>query len=484
MTLIHQIDFNPANQSAFGTLETNELTPVFQDDFTAGLNTQKWNSSYTFTITAPAAHPTAGDIYTVNNQSFVVVSSAGTTLIAIGGGAPPASGNLTRVTGSGTTPIAFSAFTTQVGVQNGTGAAVDTNAGRLRLQCGTSSTGYAYIESRRILKYRAGQGTTGRFTPLFAAATADCLQLWGVGTLVANAPYDGYFLGRRASDGAFGIYHYIGGVAQPFIPQTSFNGDTLNGSGASGVNLDLTYGTPFQIKYPYLGYGVVNFWAQNPTTGGWILFHTIRYPNTTASLQLSNPNLRFIGFVQNSGNTSNKIMYCGSVGFFVSGTRSFVANNKQAIDNTKTGVTTETNIVTLRNANSYNGVSGRGLIRLQSIGVSVTTTTAANITIRLKIGAALGGSPSFTAINGTTTTGGIVLTSANSVASYDTAGTTITGGVYIWNLQLGDGNNGGANLAVDLTGYEIFIAPGETLTISGASTNSAAIGVSVNWTED
>ena len=105
-------------------------------------------------------------------------------------------------------------------------------------------------------------------------------------------------------------------------------------------------------------------------------------------------------------------------------------------------------------------------------------------TYRFKIGAALGGIPSFTAISGTTSTGGVVLTSAQSVTSYDTAGTTVTGGTYIWNMQLASGNNGGSIFNIDLTPFEIFIAPGETLTVSGSSANTAAIGCSLNWTED
>lgn len=47
MSLIKQIDFNPANQSAFGSLETAELTPIFQGDFVYGLNTQTWNTAVT-----------------------------------------------------------------------------------------------------------------------------------------------------------------------------------------------------------------------------------------------------------------------------------------------------------------------------------------------------------------------------------------------------------------------------------------------------
>lgn len=42
MTFIDKLTtlFDPSNMSAFGTLETGELTPVLQIDFVYGINTQ------------------------------------------------------------------------------------------------------------------------------------------------------------------------------------------------------------------------------------------------------------------------------------------------------------------------------------------------------------------------------------------------------------------------------------------------------------
>lgn len=475
-----QANFNPANQSAFGTLETNELTPVIQADFIYGLNSQKWRQVYVFTVTDPATDPVPGDIYSNNNSQFTIVYVSGTTIVATGTGDPAASGNLVRVTGSGTDPIAFSAFTTRVGVVFGTGAEVDTNAGRLRIQSGTSSTSFAYITTRRPNRYRAGQGNILRFTPIFTAGVANNIQLWGMGTFSNNAPYDGYFVGYNGV--TFSIFHYIAGT--PYATaQTAFNGDKLNGSGSSGINLNTAYGTPWMIKYPFLGYGDIFFYAQNPTTGAWILAHTIRYANSSASIQISNPTLNFMGYCSNSGNTSNITTYCGSVGVFISGIRSYVGNPKWAIDSYKTGITTETNLITIKNCNSINSSTNRGLIRIQSISVASTSNTQTLSVFRLKINATLGGTPSFAAINGTigSSSGGAILTSANSVASYDVAGTTVAGGSYIYNLQCSGSSTA---VAADLDAANIFIGPGETLTISGFSTGTAALGVSVNWTED
>jgi hypothetical protein len=60
----------------------------------------------------------------------------------------------------------------------------------------------------------------------------------------------------------------------------------------------------------------------------------------------------------------------------------------------------------------------------------------------------------------------------------------VASGTYIWNVNSSAGQNGSGGGFVDLTDFNIFIAPGETLTISGASPNNATIGVALNWTED
>jgi hypothetical protein len=169
------------------------------------------------------------------------------------------------------------------------------------------------------------------------------------------------------------------------------------------------------------------------------------------------------------------------VGVFISGIRSYIGNPKWAMDNYKTGITTETNLLTLKNCSVFNGGTNRGLIRLQSLSVASTSNTQTLATFRLKIGAILGGTPAFTAVNGTLSNNGDTIASGNSIASYDVAGTTVSGGTYIHNLQCSGSSTA---IATDLDPANIFVGPGEQLTISGFSTGSAALGVSINWTED
>ena len=398
--------FAPSNMSAFGTLETGELTPIIQGDFVYGLNTQIWNTATT----------------------------------------------------------------------SGAGATVDTSNGRLRIQSGTSSSGNAYITSRKILRYRAGQGNVVRFTPLFTAGVANNIQAWGIGTIASNALYDGYFFGYNGT--AFGIAHAISGSIT-WTAQTSWNGDKIDGTAGTSFTWDPTKGTPVMIKYPYLGYGDIEFFVQNPTTGSWILVHTIRYANTTANTQLSNPSLQFIGYTLNSGNTSNITMYTGSVRCFVSGQRNYSSNPKWGASNRKATITTQTSVLSLKNATTYNGITNRGLIRLNYLSFAWDGANDTGL-LNVILNTTLGGSPSYTTINGTTADSGVTITSGNSIASVDTAGTTITGGTVVFNVALARNSN----CFMDLTSQDIYVEPGSTITFAVTGDASGTARVSVNWSED
>lgn len=360
---------------------------------------------------------------------------------------------------------------TQTGIATVSNGVVDTNGGRLRLQSGTNSAGSATFLSRKPAKYRPGQGVTARFTPVFATGVPNSTQIIGLGNET-----DGYFFGYNGA--SFGILHRRGGV-DTWTSLENWDASDEDGSSGTAYLYDKTKGTPVMIKYPYLGYGNISFYLQRRGTSRWSLVHTIHYSNTTNVVQVSNPSLSFYAQVLNAGNTTNLTMYCGSVGVFLSGIRSFTGSPKWAVDSNKSGVTTEINLLTLKNATSYNGVTNRGLLRLNSISISSSAASGV-VVFRFKVGATLGGSPSYTPVNGTTGNGGATITNGHSLASYDVAGTTITNGMYQWGATVDNPNSS----IIDLIPYDLFIAPGETGTISGFSTVTSALGVVLNWSED
>lgn len=362
---------------------------------------------------------------------------------------------------------------TQTGVTTtANSATVDTSNGRLRLQTGTNSAGSAIFNSKRPAKYRPGQGMLARFTPVFDTPKTNSTQIWGV----ANGAVDGYFFGYNGT--TFGICHRVRSV-DTWYAQTEWNGYRCDGSGDVGFDWDKTKGLPVDIRYPYLGYGDVHFRIQNPIDGNWVLVHTIRYANTTNVTQMSNPSLNFYGQALNSGNTTNLTMYCGSAAIFITGDRSYIGNPKWSNDSNKSSITTETNLITFRNATTYNGVANKSLLR--PIGLSMSSSAANGIALfRVKLNATLGGSPSYTCVNGSTADSGVTVTSGNSAVSYDVAGTTVSNGTQVLSFAV---DNPGT-IYVDLTPYDIFLTPSDTLTISAFSTNSSVCACALNWGED
>ena len=375
------------------------------------------------------------------------------------------------------TPLVQMDFVYGINTQQGAAAIVttgvgDTSNGRLRLQTGIGAAGSASYTSRRPAQYRPGQGMIWRGTALFTAGAASSFQLAGAGS-----PTNGYFFGFNGT--AFGIAHRNDSATPTWVAQTAWNGDKCDGTGASAFNWDKAKGVPLQITIPYLGFGNISFFVQNPLTGRWILCHTIRYANSSATTQVRIPDLFVRYEATNTGNTTNLILYAGSSVIFLCGEASLLGKPKWAADSVKTAVTTETVLLSIRNATTYNGVVNSGLIRLNSVSLGSTANNGVAI-LRIKLGSTVGGSPSFTTIDGTTGDDGVTITAGNSLASLDTAGTTVTGGTYLFNLVIGSPGNETLNVQ-DLS---IFVPPGETLTISGFSTASTTLCAGVNWTED
>jgi hypothetical protein len=363
-----------------------------------------------------------------------------------------------------------------VGYTTVSGATVDTNRSRFRLQSGTGSTNNgAIFYGKKIIQYRAGQGNTARFTCAYTTGVTGSIQICGVGTAD-----NGYFFGY--SGDTFGIVYKqdeSGSTINTFIPQSSWNQDKCDGSGQSAFTINPTYGNVFMIRYPFLGYGNIFFFIQNQATGAFILCHIIQYTNTTEYVELGNPRMRFYAQCANTGaNVNNLTMYIGSVGMFLNGERYFTGPQWSTY-NRKTSITTETNVLTIKNATTYNGRENLGVIRLRAVSLAFDAPNGQGV-IFFKKNATLGGTPSYATISGTTVDNGVTITNGQSIASVDVAGTTVGGGIAIYNTAASD-NTGNQ---IDLTPYEIFILPGDTLTVSAYGYSSGAFTIAINWQED
>lgn len=94
-----------------------------------------------------------------------------------------------------------------VDTRSATGGSAASSDSMFNVQTGTSVGGVGVIQSRKRLRYRAGQGVVMRFAGLFTTGVANSYQLMGIGH-----SEDGYYFGYQGT--SFGIFTVRRGVRE------------------------------------------------------------------------------------------------------------------------------------------------------------------------------------------------------------------------------------------------------------------------------
>lgn len=335
----------------------------------------------------------------------------------------------------------------------------------------TTTASSALFQSKQHAKYRAGLGGLDKFTALFTPPVAGTEQYIGLADEVGSSAAfkNGYIIGY---DGVTFGFHRFQNDSKITIALSAWD-DSLDGDGASGMDITKTNLNIFFIQFPYLGAGDINIWMQNSITGSFIKVHRVPYVNLFTEPSVHNPNFFHTMWVANKGTTSNIIIKSASYSYFIEGKTNLIElhqpENSSDIRE-KTGVTTELAIFTIRNKTSYASKTNFIDIQLLKASGSIEANQANNLgNIRLVKNATLGGTPSYSDINTT-----------DSVIEIDIAGTTVTGGKIIEGELLAGKND---KFNVSLTSDRIILNPGETLTVTGESANSATIDGLLVWRE-
>ena len=339
----------------------------------------------------------------------------------------------------------------------GSGTATSTNR-LLTLSTTAATSSSASLSSRRLLDYQPGIGALARFTALFTAGAAGSNQFIGVGDAT-----DGFFFGDV--DGTKVVIRRSAGVDYT-AAQASWNRDPADGTGDLPV-IDFTKGNVFQIRYQWLGFGMIRFYIENPATGGFVLCHAIEYANTATAPSVENPSFPLYAFVENTTNNTNIVLKSASMGGYLEGQHTELGIVRAAQNRKLAVTTTLTNILTIRNKSTFASVTNRMHVRILELSVDADGTKA--VDVKLIRGATLGGSPSYTDVSTST-----------SVIDFDVAGTTVTGGVFLKSITLAKLES--KDLEVAPLDIELF--PGETLTFAAAASSATSdIGVAVTWRE-
>lgn len=257
------------------------------------------------------------------------------------------------------------------------------------------------------------------------------------------------------------------------IRQSSWNIDVCDGTGSSAnpsnINLDITKGNVYYIKFQYLGFGNIEFGIEEKQTGELIPVHFIKYPNTNTIPNLSNPSFPFIATTRNVTNNTEMSLKIASLAAFSQASNSKKPKTK-AYTATKLGVDTNSiqPIFTLRNALLLNNKINQSKIIPFDINISNVGTKGA--TIYIFEDAPISGLTSFSKIN-----------ASNSIAEVDTTTTAITDNVAAYIIGVAASTQTRINLKE--VGDEM--SPGSTITIAAKAYNTTTdIIASIQWQED
>lgn len=267
-----------------------------------------------------------------------------------------------------------------------------------------------------------------------------------------------------------------------FIPQSSFNGDKLDGTGASGITIDPTKGNVFQISVQYLGYGSISFAVEGAASGNnpdFVTFHTLRLPNTLTATSFGNPSFPFSMAVYSAGSTTDLTVKCGSFAGFIEGDKMLHGKRFTYFNQLGTNVVGASNyhhLFTIQNKRYHNGRTNQVVVNLLSVTAALKHTSPC--ILYMVRDASLVGNPDFQDL------------STTSATSWDTTATTATwsdNDQLLWTGHIGDTGqidhhfgNGSFNAE------EITLQPGERISLLAKTSTGTATFVtgSINTRED
>ena len=431
------------------------------------------------------------------------------------------------------------------------------------LSSGTTVFSQAFLQSRKRIRYRAGQGVVGRFAGFFTSPVANSYQVIGFGhaddgvyfgyqgtsfgilyvqrgvrevrtltittassttenitiTLngtantvavtnsgniqrtvweIATATYTGWkaypsgatiiFI-RDAAGTASGTYSitattaagtYVqtkAGVASTdsFVAQSSWNGDKLDGTGASGATLDPTKGNVFQIGIQYLGYGTISFDIEVAPSDGnnatFVRVHTLRLPNTLTATSFSNPSFPFSAAVYSAGSTTDLTIKFGSFAGFIEGDVVLHGNRYAYVSSTASaGSSSYYPLITVMNGRYFTSRANQSVIHILSTAFALKHNFPATFAL-IKNGT-LTGNPNFSSYD----VGSCALTDTSATAVSFSANSQL-----IAAFPLGDTGDGSFQFKDDIT-----LQPGEWVSLAVKTNSGTATyaNMTLNTRED
>jgi len=243
---------------------------------------------------------------------------------------------------------------------------------------GASTSSSGYVETKDIIRYRAGRDAEAMFTAIFDNPVEGSNQHIGV-----FSENDGFYLGYN--DNTFMVCHRKGGVDNTVL-QSDFNIDKLDGTGESDFVLNKQNINIYRINYGYLGIAPAVFSIYAGYDKGWVPFHAIDLSNKQNVTHVDNPYLPLACKVSNTTNNTNVNVKIGSIyaGVFDGDSGNTPDSTSREESARVAGTTTETGettVLTVHNKDLFQGKSNY----IKSILLYLSATTDGNKAVTLSV---------------------------------------------------------------------------------------------------
>ena len=347
------------------------------------------------------------------------------------------------------------------------------NEGLVDLDVGTANNDEVVRETTKIFSYQPGKSLLVLNTFVMGTAKAGLRQR--VGYYGAS---NGFYVERDGTSVYLVERSFVTGAAtNTRVIQSSWNQDKLDGTGPSGLTLDMSKAQILYMDIEWLGLGTVRMGFV--INGTFVPAHNFDHANLVTTTYITTASLPLRYEIKNTAITASASklkQVCSTVisegGYSLNGLQ-------QAIG---TPITSPTSLAT---AGTYYPVVSLRLktTRLDAIVILSAASILGitnNVNYEWQVVAA-----------GTTTGGTWVSAGTNSGVEYNITGTSFTGG-RVLAAGYTQGSNQGAS-AIDILKSALFAnqlerngltsTPSEITLIAAASTNSAQIHASFDWEE-
>ena len=347
------------------------------------------------------------------------------------------------------------------------------NSSSVKLSCGTANGDSVIRQTRQYFRYIPGKSQLILFSSVLGIPKANTRKRSGY-----FDAKDGLFFECDGSTFGVVVRSFTSGqIVDTRIPQSAFNVDKLDGTGASGITLDLSKDNIFVIDFQWLGSGRIRYGIFSPN-GSLVYCHNVQNANTILGAFMTTANLPIRTEITNTAGTgsgTDLINTCFSVITEDSSEVSTGITASTPVGINVTQVTTRRNVLSIRPKATFNSIITRGLIRDLSFEIIAKTN---DVFYEIIYNGTLGGSPVYNSVG------------VSSIVEYDIAGTTVTGGILL-----------ASGFAVSGSGIVLGRANGSLLSklpivldVAGANpinvsivctsfSGTASVSATLNWTE-